>query len=88
VHLIRSRAEFDPQLVLLPNSHDIHQDHQVIHQEGVRAFKHRSILGYELPWNNLTSTSNYHVAVESAHLEAKLAALQCYSSQKFRDYLS
>ena len=40
-------------LVVLPNSTDVHQDHQVINREGIRAFKHSSILGYELVWNNL-----------------------------------
>src|SRR5262245_56974000 len=42
-----------PDLVLIPNSRDIHQSHEVVHAEGRRAFKYRSLLGYELPWNNM-----------------------------------
>ena len=52
--LVRIRAEVSPDLVFLPCSHDIHQDHQVIAAEGLRAFKTATLLGYEVPWNNLT----------------------------------
>lgn len=49
--LVALRRKIDPDVVLLPCKQDIHQDHQVIHTEGVRAFKNASVLGYELPWN-------------------------------------
>ncbi len=86
--MIVLRNRFTPQLVFLPNSTDIHQDHQVIHQEGLRAFKHCSILGYELPWNNLDCKTNFHVKVKKSDMEAKFEALSCYASQKGRNYLS
>ncbi|MDT8394344.1 MAG: PIG-L family deacetylase [Bacteroidales bacterium] len=47
--MIRLRNNIRPGLVLMPNSTDIHQDHKVICQEGLRAFKHTSLLGYEMP---------------------------------------
>ena len=36
--LIQLKMNLNP--IWLPNSDDVHQDHQVIHQEGIRAFKH------------------------------------------------
>jgi N-acetylglucosamine malate deacetylase 1 len=83
---IRRKANFD--LVVLPNSTDIHQDHRVIHQEGIRAFKHTSILGYELPWNNFKFTSNYHSKLKLEHIIAKWNAISEYKSQGFRNYKS
>ncbi len=83
---IRKKTNFD--LVVLPNSNDIHQDHQVINQEGARAFKHSRIIGYELPWNNLEFTSNYHTKLEPKHLDAKWNAISEYHSQGFRGYKS
>jgi LmbE family N-acetylglucosaminyl deacetylase len=74
--------------VVLPNSMDVHQDHQVIHQEGIRAFKHSCLLGYELPWNNLTFTSNYHSRLSIEDLDAKWQAISEYQSQGFRNYKS
>ena len=52
--LIRHRKILKPDLVLMPSLNDIHQDHSTIAQEGLRAFKNTTILGYELIWNNLT----------------------------------
>ncbi|HEY5825541.1 MAG TPA: PIG-L family deacetylase, partial [Cyclobacteriaceae bacterium] len=40
--LVKMRAELKPDLVFLPASQDIHQDHQVIAEEGFRAFKNTS----------------------------------------------
>lgn len=84
--LIQLRKELQPDLVLLPNSDDLHQDHHVLYQEGLRAFKHARLLGYELPWNNLHFRSNFHVEVTEAQLNAKFEAIQAYESQRFRVY--
>ena len=46
---VKIRNEYNPDLVLLPASSDTHQDHNTVYTEGFRAFKHASILGYELP---------------------------------------
>ena len=73
-------------MVLLPNSDDVHQDHHTIYQEGVRAFKHSKLIGYELPWNNLEFTSNFHVKLERHHIKAKVQAVNEYKSQSFRKY--
>lgn len=85
--LIVLKKRVKPDLVLLPNSLDIHQDHHTIHKEGLRAFKHTRILGYELPWNNLNFTNNCHIRLEREHIQAKMEALKCYKSQNFRNYM-
>ncbi len=46
--LVKLRHEINPDLVLIPSVNDIHQDHHVIAEEAVRAFKRNTILGYEL----------------------------------------
>ena len=84
--LIQLREELQPRLLLAPSQNDIHQDHQVIAQEAVRAFKHSSILGYELPWNNLEFKPTYFSRLSATNVEDKLVALQCYESQKGRTY--
>lgn len=86
--LIQIRREIEPDLVFLPTSDDIHQDHRVIYQEGVRAFKYKSVLGYELPWNNLTFTASAFVHLEKRHIQKKIAALRQYESQWHRSYWS
>jgi len=79
--LIKLRQDIRPEIVLLPASTDLHQDHQVLHLEGLRAFKDVSVWGYELPWNHVTFSANAFVRVELRHLEMKWQALKCYKSQ-------
>lgn len=84
--MILFRKELAPDLVILPSSTDIHQDHTVIHEEGVRAFKHSCILGYELPWNQLTTHTDFHVQIDEPDIDAKWQALAEYRSQAKRFY--
>jgi len=84
--LIRLKKKIDPDLVLMPCFNDTHQDHLTIAQEGFRAFKDRTILGYEIPWNNKTFETQSFVLLESKHVEAKIKALKCYKSQLGRFY--
>jgi N-acetylglucosamine malate deacetylase 1 len=84
--LYQENKDLKPDLVFLPSTFDIHQDHQVISQEGIRAFKNCSILGYELPWNNLGFNHNHYSILNNGQIEKKIEALACYKSQKERKY--
>ena len=65
--------DYEADMVLLPSSSDIHQDHQVIHQEGVRAFSRKcQVLGYELPYNCRGFKPNYYVDLQEKHIVGKL----------------
>lgn len=86
--LIDLRKELQPELVLMPSPHDIHQDHQVIAAEGLRAFKRHTLLGYEMPWNNIVFETRCFIPLEKSHVARKIAALGCYHSQAHRAYLS
>jgi N-acetylglucosamine malate deacetylase 1 len=84
--LIDIWEEWPPDAVLQPCLGDIHQDHQVVAAEGLRAFKRTTVLGYEIPWNSLTFTYQAFVALERSHVERKVAALARYESQQHRNY--
>jgi LmbE family N-acetylglucosaminyl deacetylase len=78
--------EWQPDVVFQPSVHDVHQDHQVVAAEGLRAFKRTTILGYEIPWNNYDFAYQAYIALERRHLERKTAALAKYASQQHRRY--
>jgi LmbE family N-acetylglucosaminyl deacetylase len=84
--LIALWEEWQPEAVLQPSLRDIHQDHQVVAAEGLRAFKRTTILGYEIPWNNFNFDYQAYVALERSHLERKVDALEQYASQQHRKY--
>lgn len=85
--LIDLRKDIRPDIIFAPSLNDIHQDHQVIANECLRAFKKSSILGYEMPWNNIIFETRCFIALERRHLEAKILALSCYRTQQHRNYL-
>ncbi|MFZ2322561.1 MAG: PIG-L deacetylase family protein [Ignavibacteriaceae bacterium] len=84
--LVKLEKELHPDLVFMPALHDLHQDHTTIANEGLRAFKKTSILAYEMPWNNLNFATQAFITFDEEQLNLKIAALDCYESQKKRTY--
>jgi LmbE family N-acetylglucosaminyl deacetylase len=85
-YFIVMRDNLAPNLVLVPSTGDIHQDHQVVTAEAMRAFRKCSILGYELPWNNYSFDSMMYVELTEQQMQKKQQALVCYKSQRPRHY--
>ncbi len=84
--LVQLKKDLDPDLVLMPSPHDLHQDHYTIAVEGLRAFKFTSILGYEMPWNNINFETRSFIHLQERHIDIKLKSVQCYRSQTGRKY--
>lgn len=82
--MIKLGAKLKPDIVFMPSSYDTHQDHSAVFQEGFRAFKRSSILGYENVKNNLRFKSSCFVHLEKYHLSTKIRALESYKSQSHR----
>jgi LmbE family N-acetylglucosaminyl deacetylase len=85
--LLQLNKHINPDLVMLPSASDIHQDHQTIHQEGMRAFKNTTLAGYELPWNNYGFNNSFFIRLTETEVEKKVNALKEYKSQSHRHYM-
>ena len=78
------KNEFHPSLVIGPSLNDYHQDHAVIANEMVRAFKTTSsIISYELPWNHLEFRSQFFVKLDEENMIKKISLLNKYQSQMY-----
>jgi LmbE family N-acetylglucosaminyl deacetylase len=86
--MIQLNREYSPDMVFLPSVNDTHQDHNTIAVEGFRAFKRTTMLGYEVPWNNLDFRTSCFVAFDEGCLRRKISAIDKYESQKGRTYAS
>ena len=86
--LIKLKKKVDPDIIFMPSINDIHQDHSTVAKEGLRAFKDRTILGYELIWNNITFNTSAFIILQHNHVQSKVDALQEYRSQKDKAYMS
>ncbi len=81
-NLVKIRKEFKPTMVIGPSQSDYHQDHSVVSNEMIRAFKSNcSIICYELPWNQLQFNTNFFVKLEEKDIESKIDMLTKYESQ-------
>lgn len=85
--LIQIKRLINPSIVFCPSPTDVHQDHQVMTAEATRAFKDRTVLGYEMPWNNISINTSCFVLLEEQDVNRKISALACYISQSYRSYI-
>lgn len=88
--LVELKQKIDPEMVLLPSGSDLHQDHQVMYNEGLRAFKEITVWGYELPWNHITFSAQAFVSLTETQITKKWEVLKLYESQidKQRNYFT
>jgi LmbE family N-acetylglucosaminyl deacetylase len=84
--LIEQARSWQPDLVLYPNSDDVHQDHSTVGKEIERALKHSTLWSYELPWNNQKSDAQGFVELSQNFVDKKIAAISQYKSQSSRFY--
>jgi LmbE family N-acetylglucosaminyl deacetylase len=76
-------------LVLCPSTQDVHQDHATVAQEARRAFKHTTVLGYELPLNHVgPARLDAYVKLDGDDIDAKLAHVAAYRSQEHKPYMN
>jgi LmbE family N-acetylglucosaminyl deacetylase len=86
--LVKVKNDLNPDVVFCPCSTDLHQDHAVVANEAIRAFKEKTVLLYEMPWNNTIFETRCFIILQDNHVEKKLAALRAYKSQQARTYLT
>uniref|UniRef100_A0A6M3L6V0 Uncharacterized protein n=1 Tax=viral metagenome TaxID=1070528 RepID=A0A6M3L6V0_9ZZZZ len=87
------RTQFNlnpPDLVITHSIHDLHQDHQCLAQEVMRAFPDASILAwrFQFKWDNGGFRPSVYVSLENRHIEMKLKALACYETQASKPYFN
>ncbi len=85
--LVSLNKYIQPDLIFIPCKSDIHQDHQVIHNEALRAFKYSSLFGYELPWNQKHFSPTLFIKLSLKEVDKKVKAVKSYQSQSHRNYM-
>ena len=86
--MIELRKKLQPDVVILPCSEDVHQDHKCIFEEGERCFKnHSTLIGFSYPWNAFIDKNNFFVELSAIEVNDILSLLRNYKSQKSRLYM-
>ena len=85
--MMELKKRINPDIIFVPSMRDIHQDHSTVAQEAIRAFKTKTIYGYELIWNNIDFRTNAFIVLEQRHIDQKINALSAYHTQAGKDYM-
>lgn len=85
--LLYYKKTLKPDIIFLPSKNDMHQDNEVVYLEGVRAFKHQTVLSYEASWNNLSFDQEVYIGLDQKNMNKKIEAAKCFISQKRRPYM-
>ena len=85
--MVHERQNKEPDIVFVPSTANVHQDHEVVTAEALRAFKSSCILGYELPWGDHKQAHlPFYMKLSAGELIKKCEAVACYKSQEARGY--
>lgn len=87
--MINEYSKIEPDLVFIPSTGNVHQDHEVVTAEALRAFRSSSMLGYEMPWGDTRPLhAPFYIRLEYDDLMRKVRSVACYKTQKERMYTS
>jgi LmbE family N-acetylglucosaminyl deacetylase len=78
--------KYNPDLILTPSTYDMHQDHETVTNEAIRAFKNSTMFGYILRWNCPIIKEDVFIPITKKNLNDKIKALSCYHSQSDKRY--
>lgn len=80
--LVGFKKNIDPDYIFSLSTDDLHQDHNTVGIETLRAFHDKILWSYELPsWQNVNFKPQVFIPVSEKNLEFKIKALQQYKSQ-------
>lgn len=85
-YLLKLRREYKPDLILTHTRSDVHQDHNVITEESLRAYRGTTVLGFDVVRSSYGFFPHFLVGVTEADVEAKLAALAEYKTYHDKYY--
>lgn len=84
--MLEIRNSFHPDIVFLHTKSDLHQDHATVTEEGLRAFRGTTVLGYDVIRSSYGFFPQFLVEVYEEDVQRKINALAEYSTYKDKYY--
>ena len=86
--LIEMKKKYLPEIVFVHSNADLHQDHSVVNQESMRAFRGTSVLGFDVIRSSHGFFPSFLVEVNESDVEKKIASLAAYKTYDGKYYFS
>jgi LmbE family N-acetylglucosaminyl deacetylase len=84
--ILEIRKEFNPDMVFLHTKSDLHQDHATVTEEGLRAFRGTTVLGYDVIRSSYGFFPHFLVEVDEIDVQNKIQALAEYHTYEDKYY--
>ncbi len=85
-YMVQLNHSFQPDIVFVHTRADIHQDHATITEEALRAFRGKTVLGFDVIRSSYGFFPNFLVEVTEEDAEKKIAALAEYKTYESKYY--
>jgi len=86
--LLKLRRDFQPDLIFVHSKHDLHQDHNVITEEALRAYRGIAVLGFDVVRSSYGFFPHFIVEVSEEDVQKKIEALSQYETYRDRYYFN
>ena len=87
-YFLKLRKEFKPDLIFTHSKQDVHQDHNTMTDEALRAFRGITVLGFDVVRSSYGFFPHFLVEVTEEDVNKKIEALSQYDTYKDRYYFN
>jgi LmbE family N-acetylglucosaminyl deacetylase len=87
-YFLKFRKEFKPDLIFVHSKQDMHQDHNTMTEEALRAFRGITVLGFDVVRSSYDFFPHFLVEVTEEDVNKKIDALSKYETYRDRYYFN
>ena len=87
-YFLKLRREFEPDLIFTHSKQDVHQAHNTMTDESLRAFRGITVLGFDVVRSSYGFFPNFLVEVTEEDVNKKIEALSQYETYRDRYYFN
>ena len=87
-YFLKLRKEFKPDLIFVHSKQDVHQDHNTMTEEALRAFRGITVLGFDVVRSSYDFFPHFLVEVTEEDVNKKIEALSKYETYRDRYYFN
>lgn len=87
-YFLSLRKSFQPDLILTHSRHDVHQDHNTMTEEALRAYRGITVLGFDVVRSSFGFFPHFLVEVTENDVQKKIEALSEYETYRDKYYFN
>ncbi len=87
-YFLKLRRDFNPDLIFVHSKQDVHQDHNTMTEEALRAFRGITVLGFDVVRSSYGFFPHFLVEVSEENVNKKIEALACYTTYRDKYYFN